>query len=106
MKLFDWDAELSDAERDRLIESLVGKVHRYKLESAVIFFLEMHKPLTYVASQSMLLGSGFLAPLFGPENVQKYAKLFETPENVERLIRRIEERYALSEAEAGPILPS
>lgn len=106
MKFFDWDADLSDAERDRLIESLVQKVHRYKMETAVIFFLEMHKPLTYVASQSMLLGSGFLAPLFGPENVQKYAKLFETRENVERLIRRIEERYALSEAGPDPILPS
>jgi hypothetical protein len=106
MKLFDWDADLSDAERDRLIESLVEKVRRYKLESAVIFFLEMHKPLTYVASQSMLLGSGFLAPLFGPHNVQKYAKLFETPENVERLIRRIEERYALAESGPDPSLKS
>ena len=106
MKFFDWDAELSEAERDRLIESLVEKVHRYKMESAAIFFLEMHKPLTYVASQSMLLGSGFLAPLFGPENVQKYSKLFETRENVERLIRRIEERYVLSQSGTDPILPS
>ena len=106
MKFFDWDADLSDDERDRLIESLVEKVHRYKMESAAIFFLEMHKPLTYVASQSMLLGSGFLAPLFGPENVQKYSKLFETRENVERLIRRIEERYVLSQSGTDPILPS
>ena len=106
MKFFDWDADLSDTERDRLIESLVQKVHRYKMESAVIFFLEMHKPLTYVASQSMLLGSGFLAPLFGPDNVQKYAKLFETRENVELLIRSIEARYALSEAGPDPVLPS
>ncbi len=108
MKFFDWDAELSDTERDHLIESLVEKVHRYKMESAAIFFLEMHKPLTYVASQSMLLGSGFLAPLFGPENVQKYSKLFETQENVECLIRRIEERYAQSESvpDPNPILPS
>jgi len=108
MRFFDWDAELSDEERDRLIESLVEKVRRYKMESAVIFFLEMHKPLTYVASQSMLLGSGFLSPLFGPENVQKYSKLFETRENVERLIRRIEEQYARSESapDPNPILPS
>jgi len=108
MRFFDWDAELSDEERDRLIERLVEKVQHYKMESAVIFFLEMHKPLTYVASQSMLLGSGFLSPLFGPENVQKYSKLFETRENVERLIRRIEERYALSESapDPNPILPS
>ena len=106
MKFFDWDAELPEDERDRLIESLVEKVHRYRMESAAIFFLEMHKPLTYVASQSMLLGSGFLAPLFGPENVQKYAKLFETRANVERLIVRIEERHALTKPGSDPILPS
>jgi len=108
VRFFDWDAELSDEERDRLIESLVEKVHRYKMESAVIFFLEMHKPLAYVASQSMLLGSGFLMPLFGPENVQKYSKLFETRDNVERLIRRIEERYALgaSSPDPKPVPPS
>jgi hypothetical protein len=110
MRFFDWDADLSDDERDRLIEALVEKVHRYRMESAAIFFLEMHKPLTYVASQSMLLGSGFLAPLFGPENVQKYSKLFEHRENVERLIRRIEENHAQSEAvsdpNSNPILPS
>ncbi len=106
MSFFDWDAELPDAERDRLIESLVQKVHRYGLESPVIFFLEMHKPLTYIASQSLLLGSGFLAPLFGPENVQKYAKLLEDRANVERLIRGIEERHALSEVGPDPILPS
>jgi hypothetical protein len=105
MNFFDWDAELSEAERDRLIESVVQKVHRYKMESAMIFFLEMHKPLAYVASQSILLGSGFLAPFFGPENVQKYAKLLESRDNVELLIRRIEERYALSEA-GDPALPS
>lgn len=108
MNFFDWDAEISDEERDRLIESLAQKVQRYRMESAVIFLLEMHKPLTYVASQSILLGSGFLAPLFGPENVQKYSKLFETRENVERLIRRIEERHALAESgvDPKPVVPS
>lgn len=108
MKFFDWDAELSEEERDRLIESLVQKIQRYRMESAAIFFLEMHKPLTYVASQSMLLGSGFLAPLFGPENVQKYSKMFEKRENVELLIRRIEESYVRSEKnpDPKPILPS
>ncbi len=98
MALFDWDADLPDEERDHLIESLVAKVHRFGLESPVIFMLEMHKPLAFVSSQGILLGSGFLAPLFGPENVQKYAKLFETRENVERLIRRIEERHTQAEA--------
>lgn len=102
MKFFDWDAELSDADRDRLIEGLVRKVKRYGLETTAIFFLEMHKPLNYVASQTLLFGSGFLAPLFGPENVQQYSKLLEKRENVELLIRRIEDLQVLPETDAEP----
>jgi hypothetical protein len=87
----DWDADLPDDRRDALIEDLAQKVRRRGLATPAILFLEIHKPLTYLASQSLILGSGFLAPLFGPQNVQQYAKLFESRENVERLIQRIEE---------------
>jgi hypothetical protein len=88
---FDWDAALPDDRRDALIETLAQKVMRHRMATPAILFLEMHKPVTFLASQSILLGSGFLAPLFGPQNVQEYAKLLESRENVERLIQRIEE---------------
>ena len=91
MNRFDWDAELKEEEREELIDSLAQKVHRRGLHTPTILFLEMNKPLTFLASQSMILGSGFLAPLFGPQKVQRISKFFETRENVERLIRRIEE---------------
>ena len=90
MSLFDWDAELKEEERDTLIENLAQRVHQRRLHAPAVLFLEIHKPLAFLASQSLILGSGFLAPLFGPQNVQRYSKLFETRENVERLIRRIE----------------
>ena len=88
---FDWDADLPDAQRDALIEKMAQIVSRRGLSVPAILFLEMHKPLAYLAGQSIVLGSGFLAPLFGPQNVQQYAKLFESRDNVERLIQRIEE---------------
>ncbi|HZO90709.1 MAG TPA: hypothetical protein VFB38_20440 [Chthonomonadaceae bacterium] len=88
---FDWDAELPEAERDQLIERLAQQVARRRLHGPAVLLLEMHKPLTFLASQSLLLGSGFLAPLFGPQNIQRYSKLLESRENIERLIRRIEE---------------
>ena len=87
----DWDAELPEEKREALIEDLAQKVRKRGLATPAILFLEIHKPLTYLASQSLLIGSGFLAPLFGPQNVQQYVKLFESRENVERLIQRIEE---------------
>lgn len=91
MPVFDWDADLPEDERDKLIDTLAQKVHRLGMTMPAVLILEMHKPLSFLAGQSMVLGSGFLAPLFGPRNVQKYAKLFESRENIERLIQRIEE---------------
>lgn len=94
MMNFDWDAEISEGERDELIETLATKVHKRGLHTPTILFLEMHKPFSFLASQSIILGSGFLAPLFGAGNVHRYAKLLENRENVERIICRIEEMHA------------
>lgn len=94
MPFFDWDADLPETERDTLIETLAQKVQRYNMAMPAILLLEMNKPVTFLGSQALLLGSGFLAPLFGPQNVQRYSKLFEDRQNVERLIRRIEELSA------------
>jgi hypothetical protein len=88
---FDWDAELSPEKRDDLINKLAAQVDKRRMHLPAILFLDMHKPLAFLAGQSLLLSSGFLAPLFGPQNVQQYAKLFESRDNIERLIQRIEE---------------
>ena len=88
---FDWDAPLPDAERDELIDALAQKVDKRGLHTPAILFLEMHKPIAFLTGQSLVLGSGFLAPLFGPQNVQKYSKLLEDRANIERLVQRIEE---------------
>ena len=96
---FDWDAELSDAQRDALIDKLAGQVDKRHMHLPAILFLDMHKPLAFLAGQGILLSSGFLAPVFGPRNVQQYAKLFESRDNIERLIQRIEELTASSKME-------
>lgn len=91
---WDWDEELTTEQRDTLIERLAERVVKHRMQMPAILALEMHKPFAFLAGQSLLLGSGFLAPLFGPENVRKYSKLFESRENVERLMERIEEMDA------------
>ena len=96
---FDWDAELSEEQRDALIDKLAGQVDKRRMHLPAILFLDMHKPLAFLAGQGLLLSSGFLAPVFGPRNVQQYAKLFESRDNIERLIQRIEELTASNEME-------
>lgn len=83
--------QLSAEERERLIDELAQKIVDRHMETPAIMFLEMHKPVTFLASQSMLVASPFLVPLFGAEGVEKYSRLFSSVDNVERLIERIEE---------------
>lgn len=85
------DDELSPEERDKLITELAQKVVGKRMETPAIMFLEMHKPVTFLASQSMLVASPFLVPLLGAEGVRKYSRLFGSVDNVELLIERIEE---------------
>ena len=82
--------ELSPEERDRLIDDLARRVVDRRLEMPAVLFLEMHKPVTFLASQSLLMAGPLLAPLFGIEGMRRYSQLLATRENVELLIRRIE----------------
>jgi hypothetical protein len=88
------DYEITEEERDQTIEKWARKIVGKGLETPAILFLEMHKPLTFLASQGLLVGMPFLAPFLGVDIVHKYSKLLERRENVELLIRRIEELAA------------
>lgn len=82
-------------ERNRLIDNLARRIVRRRLETPAIMFLEMHKPVAFLASQCMLMASPLVAPLLGRWEIEKYSRLLNSPENVELLIHRIED---LSEA--------
>jgi hypothetical protein len=61
------------------------------METPAILFLEMHKPISFFASQGLIVSSPFVAPIVGLDNLRIAARLFEKRENVELLIRRIED---------------
>jgi len=87
----NWLVEISDGEQDKLIEKIADGVVKRGMDTPAIFFLEMHKPLTFFASQGLIVLSPFVGPFVGIENVRIVSKLLEKRENVERLIQRIEE---------------
>jgi hypothetical protein len=64
------------------------------METPAILFLEMNKPVAFIASQGMVALSPFVAPFVGYENVRLASRLFEDRQNVELLIRRIEDLAA------------
>ena len=51
------DYEITEEERDQVIEKWARKIVGKGLETPAILFLEMHKPLTFLASQGLLVGS-------------------------------------------------
>lgn len=87
----DWYEELGAEERDRVIDTIAQAVAKRGMETPAILFLEMHKPVSFFASQGLVITSPFVAPLIGIDNVRLASRLFEKRENVELLIQRIEE---------------
>ena len=85
------DNRLSPDEVDQLIESCAQRVIDYRLAVPVIFFLELHKPLSTLAYTGAIVGMPILAPLFGPARYNKVEELVRDRSHIERLIAQIEQ---------------
>jgi len=101
-----WDEEITPEDEDRVIEWTAREFHKYGLDAAAILFLESGKPLAFIGSQ---IGSVFVMPFlpfFGDTAYTKgdrFFKVFQKHENVERLIKRLEEfSEELNEAKRKP----
>jgi len=93
--------ELSAEQRGEIAEQLARRVVGRKLESAAILFLEMNKPIAFLGGQALLMAAPLFGTLFGYENAQRLALFFQSSENVEMLIRRIEEMSRERDAREG-----
>lgn len=80
---------LSVKRREELIEGLVRQVNEWGLVAPAILFLEAHKPLSFLASQFLLLSQPTLEPFLGGV-VREYALLLEDRENLETILSRLE----------------
>ena len=80
---------LSVRRREELIEGLVRQVNEWGMVAPAILFLEAHKPLSFLASQFLLLSQPTLEPFLGGV-VREYALLLEDRENVEMILSRLE----------------
>jgi hypothetical protein len=82
--------DLTDEEEERLIGNIARLVVGKGLEAPAIMFLEVAKPLSFIASQLAIVALGPLQWLFELEG-PKYTGLFMKKQNVDRIIGRIEE---------------
>lgn len=94
-----WKNELTAEDEERLIGKVVEQVSKHKLQTPAVLFLEMHKPLGYIASQAAIAFSPFIGPFVGMNNLDEFTKLIAKRESVEKLIQRIEESAHINDDE-------
>jgi len=81
------------------IEKVAKKIVEIGMEMPAVLFLEAHKPVTFFVSQFFIFLAPIVAPIFGGRT-EEVAKFFEERDNVEKLIRRIEEKSEEKKLEA------
>jgi hypothetical protein len=85
------EEELSPERKEAIIEAVARRVLQMRLSTPAVLFLEMHKPLTFLASQAVTFVSPVFAVFFGFERMKEMATFLRKRENIEALVERIEE---------------
>lgn len=80
--------EMSD---EQILEAVATRIVRMGLSAPAIFFFESSKPLAYVGSQALIFFEPFVKTFLNVAHYQRFARLLEDRENVERLILRVED---------------
>lgn len=89
--MFDlWQTELTETETEALLDKAAMEIKKRKLETPATLMFEMHKPIGYISANAALTFSPFLVPFLGFDNVNNYSRLLSKPENIEKLLLRLE----------------
>jgi hypothetical protein len=94
-----WNIDLTSEEEEKLLIEIAEKMYNYGIDVPAILFFETMKPLTYFGSQMGRFALSPFLPLLGDDlglTGEKMLQLFEKEENVEKIIKHIED---LSEKE-------
>lgn len=91
MDLFE---PLTPEEASAIVDSIARRIVERRLETPAVLFFEMHKPLSFLASQAAIVAMPFLGPLIGARRMADLSRLLSQRDYVEQLISRIEEMAA------------
>lgn len=82
--------ELEPARRDELIETWARRIVDRGLGTAAVFLLEAHKPIAGLSAHAAIVFQPLLSAVV-PLNVGELAAFMHDVDNIERLLRRIED---------------
>ncbi len=84
-------AEGAPPETEALLDRIAAEVVRRGMVTPAVFFIELNRPLSFLAGQAAHVLFPFLAPLLGVGLARQLAELLEEPANVDRLLGKIEQ---------------
>lgn len=82
---------LSEEETQKFVTDVATAIVKRRLETPAVLFLEMHKPLSYIAGQGLIVAMPFLGPILGQDRIARFSRFLQGRDNLERLIQRIED---------------
>lgn len=85
------DEPLTATEREDLLTRMTEAVVKRGLQTPVLFFLEIHRPMGYIAAHGAIFAGPFLGPLLGIDRLNLLARFLAEPGSIDRLIKRLEE---------------
>lgn len=97
-----WDIDVTPEDAEELIQQAADKIIEYKMETIAILTLESIKPFSFVGGGlSRAIVSPFLPALGETAGVfsEKMLRVFEDRENIEKLIKILEDQVKQEEAE-------
>lgn len=89
--------ELREEEREKqreIIERLATKIVERRLTAPAVLFLESAKPLTFLGNQALIFFQPIVQTVFNFKTYDEITDLLEDRDNVEHLLKKIEELEA------------
>ena len=91
--IMDFD-DLTEEQIAAAIEDIARHVVRRRLETPAVLLLELHRPVSFIAGQALVVAAPFLGPIFGVDRLARCGSILHDRANMDRLIQRIDELAA------------
>ncbi len=79
-----------DASRHPLLNTVAQRLSRWGLSAPVIFFLELHRPFSYTASQFAIFFQPVLGFFVGDDTVLRFSRWLSDEDGLDQLIGCLE----------------
>lgn len=80
------------ARRDQMIDQCAQALRRWRMVTPALMFLESHRPLSFIASQLMLVAEPAMSLIMPVDGPRELSRLLEDPEGISLLVDALEER--------------